>query len=108
VLAGLLFGLAAFLYVANNGSVDPATSGKNYELYAIAGVVIGGISMSGGRGLMLGVVFGSMSFTMIDKIINALGINPLINDSIKGIILLLAIAVQLLPRMMSKRGAKSA
>jgi ribose transport system permease protein len=106
VIAGLLFGLAAFLYVANNGSVDPATSGKNYELYAIAGVVIGGISMTGGRGQMLGVVFGSMSFTMIDKIINALGINPLINDTIKGAILLLAIFVQLLPRITATRKGK--
>lgn len=96
-LAGVLFGLATFLYVANVGSVDPATSGKNYELYAIAGVVIGGLSMSGGKGRVLGILFGSMSFTIIDKIITALGVNPLINDTIKGGILLLAIAVQMLP-----------
>ena len=102
VIAGVLMGIAAFLYVANVGSVDPATSGKNYELYAIAGVVIGGISMSGGKGRILGVVFGSMSFTIIDKIITALGLNPLINDTIKGAILLLAIAVQMLPMITQK------
>ena len=102
VIAGVLMGIASFLYVANVGSVDPATSGKNYELYAIAGVVIGGISMSGGRGRILGVVFGSMSFTIIDKIITALGLNPLINDTIKGAILLLAIAVQMLPAITQK------
>lgn len=96
-IAGLLIGFASFLYVANVGSVDPATSGKNYELYAIAGVVIGGIAMTGGKGSILGVVFGSMSFTIIDKIINALGVNPLINDTIKGGILLLAIALQMIP-----------
>lgn len=103
VIAGILFGIAAFLYVANVGSVDPATSGKNYELYAIAGVVIGGISMSGGKGQMLGVIFGSMSFTIIDKIINALGVNPLINDTIKGLILLVAVAVQLIPEMVKRQ-----
>lgn len=102
VVAGVLMGIASFLYVANVGSVDPATSGKNYELYAIAGVVIGGISMSGGKGRILGVVFGSMSFTIIDKIITALGLNPLINDTIKGAILLLAIAVQMLPMITQK------
>lgn len=102
VIAGVLMGIAAFLYVANVGSVDPATSGKNYELYAIAGVVIGGISMSGGKGRILGVVFGSMSFTIIDKIITALGLNPLINDTITGAILLLAIAVQMLPMITQK------
>ena len=109
VIAGVLMGIASFLYVANVGSVDPATSGKNYELYAIAGVVIGGISMSGGKGRILGVVFGSMSFTIIDKIITALGLNPLINDTIKGAILLLAIAVQMLPAITQKlRKARTA
>ena len=109
VIAGVLMGIASFLYVANVGSVDPATSGKNYELYSIAGVVIGGISMSGGRGRILGVVFGSMSFTIIDKIITALGLNPLINDTIKGAILLLAIAVQMLPAITQKlRKARTA
>jgi ribose transport system permease protein len=107
ILAGILFGLAAFLYLAYNGSVDPATSGRNYELYAIAGVVIGGISMSGGKGQVLGIIFGSMSFTMIDKIINAMGINPLVNDTIKGAILLLAIMVQLLPRILANRKSSS-
>jgi len=43
-----------------------------------------------------------MSFTMIDKIITALGVNPLINDTIKGLILLLAIFIQMLPEIMSK------
>ncbi len=102
LIAGLLIGFATFLYISNVGSVDPATSGKNYELYAIAGVVIGGISMQGGKGRILGIVFGSMSFTIIDKIITALGVNPLINDTIKGGILLLAIAVQMLPDAMKK------
>ena len=53
--------------------------------------------MSGGKGRLSGVLFGAMSFTIIDKIITALGLNPLINDTIKGGILLLAIGVQMLP-----------
>lgn len=107
VIAGTLVGLAAFLYLANSGSVDPATSGKNYELYAIAGVVISGIHMSGGKGRVLGIVFGSMTFTIIDKIINTLGVNPLMNDTIKGIILLVAIFIQMLPAMLQTLKGKS-
>ena len=106
VIGGILVGFATFLYVANVGSVDPATSGKNYELYAIAGVVIGEISMSGGKGRLSGVFFGAMSFTIIDKIITALGLNPLINDTIKGGILLLAIGVQMLPEAFRKMRKK--
>lgn len=108
VVGGLLIGFASFLYVANVGSVDPATSGINYELYAIAGVVIGGISMSGGKGKMSGIIFGSMSFTIIDKIITALGMNPLINNTIKGGILLLAIGIQMLPDAFNRVRLKKA
>ena len=61
------------MWLAMNGSVDPATIGQSNEMYAIAAVVIGGISMSGGKGRLLGVLFGAMSYTIIDKIISSLG-----------------------------------
>lgn len=95
-LAGLLVGLAAFLWIGMNASSDPATTGKSYEMYAIASAVLGGISMSGGRGKFLGILFGAMSYTVIDKIIVALKMDSLINDAIKGIILLLVIMIQIL------------
>jgi len=94
VITGLLAGIATFLWMSMNGSVDPATIGKSYEMYAIAAVVIGGISMAGGRGKLLGVLFGAMSYTIIDKIIASLGVDALINDTIKGSILLLAVLIQ--------------
>ena len=103
VITGLLCGLASFLWLAMNGAVDAATIGKSNEMYAIAAVVIGGISMSGGRGKLLGVMFGAMSYTCIDKIIATLGFDALINDTIKGSILLVAVLVQILiPALRSK------
>ena len=80
-ICGILTGLGAFLWIAMNGS-------------AIASVVLGGIAMSGGRGKMLGVLFGAMSYTIVDKIIVALKMDSLINNAIKGIILILVIFVQ--------------
>ncbi len=103
VLTGVLAGVGAFLWVAMNASIDPATTGKSYEMYAIAAVVIGGISMSGGRGKMLGILFGAMSYTVIDKIIVALKMDSLINDSIKGAILIVAILVQTVGPMLKAR-----
>lgn len=94
-ITGLLCGISAFMWLAMNGSVDPATIGKSNEMYAIAAVVIGGISMAGGKGKLLGVLFGAMSYTIIDKIISSLGLDALINDTIKGSILLLAVFVQI-------------
>jgi len=96
VISGLLCGLASFLGLAMQGSVDPATIGKSNEMYAIAAVVIGGIAMSGGKGKLLGVLFGTLSYTSIDKIIAALKLDALINDTIKGSILLVAVLVQLM------------
>lgn len=96
VMCGALTGLASFLKIAKDTSFDPATSGKNFELYSIAAVVIGGISMSGGKGNIIGIVFGTMSFTLIDKIITALGMNALLNDTVKGLILLAAVGMQMI------------
>lgn len=93
-IAGALVGLAAFLWVAMNASADPATTGSSYEMYAIAATVLGGISMSGGHGRVIGVLFGAMSYDVIDKIIIALKMDSLINDTIKGIILIVVIMIQ--------------
>ena len=103
VIAGALVGLASFVWIAMNASADPAPTGSSYEMYAIAAVVLGGISMSGGRGKMLGILFGAMSYTVIDKIIVALKMDSLINDAIKGIILIVVIMIQIVsPRIKEK------
>ena len=85
-ITGALVGFAGFLQLAMYGTVDPASVGKNNEMYAIAAAVIGGIAMAGGKGKIIGVLFGAMSYTIIDKIIAALGLDALINDTIKGVI----------------------
>ena len=94
VISGVLTGISAFLWISMNASVDPATTGGSYEMYAIAAVVLGGISMAGGRGKCVGILFGIMSYTIIDKIIVALKMNTLLNDTVKGAILIVAIIVQ--------------
>lgn len=94
VITGILTGISAFLWIAMNASVDPATTGNSNEMYAIAAVVLGGISMSGGRGKCVGILFGVLSYTIIDKIIVALKMNTLIQDGVKGAILILVIIIQ--------------
>ena len=89
-----------------NASSDPATTGHSYEMYAIAAVVLGGISMSGGRGKVLGILFGAMSYTVIDKIIVALKMDSLINDAVKGIILILVIMIQIVGPQLKSRLSK--
>ena len=102
LIAGALVGFAAFLKIAKDTSFDPATSGANFELYAIAAVILGGISMYGGKGKMVSIIFGAMSFTLIDKIITALGMNTLLNDTVKGLILLVAVGLQMVRKPVNR------
>lgn len=106
-LTGLLCGIGAAVWLCLQGAVDPATCGVSNEMFAIAAVVLGGIAMSGGRGMMLGIIFGALSYTIIDKIIAALNMDSLVNNSIKGAILLVAIVIQVLgPQIKGKKAKK--
>jgi ribose transport system permease protein len=96
VICGLLVGFSSFINVAMNRSVSPATTGISFEMFAIAGIVLGGISMSGGKGHVAGIIFGTMSFTMVSRIIDEFNLSTTINNTVKGIILLLAIALQMI------------
>ena len=107
VIAGVLVGIGAFLWIAMNASADPATTGNSYEMYAIAAAVLGGISMSGGKGKCLGILFGAMSYTIIDKIIVSLKMDSLINNAIKGIILLIVIMVQIVGPQIKQKFKKA-
>lgn len=100
VITGMLAGMASFLWLGMNGNVDAATIGKNNEMYAIAAAVIGGVAMTGGKGKVIGIFFGALTYTVIDKIIAVVGVDALINDTIKGIILLLAVFLQLVGPML--------
>jgi ribose transport system permease protein len=98
VICGLLVGFASFINVAMNRSVSPATTGVSFEMYAIAGIVLGGISMSGGKGKVAGIIFGTLSFTLVSRIIDAFELSTEINNTVKGVILLLAIALQMIKK----------
>ena len=98
VICGLLAGFSSFVNVAMNRSVSPATTGISFEMFAIAGIVLGGISMSGGKGHVAGIIFGTMSFTMVSRIIDAFELSTTINNTVKGIILILAIALQMIKK----------
>jgi len=98
VICGLLVGFSAFVNMAMNRSVSPATTGQSFEMFAIAGIVLGGISMAGGKGHVAGIIFGTMSFTMVSRIIDAFELSTTMNNTVKGIILLAAIALQMIKR----------
>ena len=105
-ICGVLAGIAGLLVASRTVQGSP-TAGEGYEMDAIAAVVIGGISMSGGKGKCLGILFGAMSYTIIDKIIVSLKMDSLINNAIKGIILLIVIMVQIVGPQIKQKFKKA-
>ena len=95
MITGLLVGVASFVQACKIGNVTPASSGKSYDMYAIAAVVLGGVSMSGGRGRILGVLFGALSYTAINFIIVSIpALSTDIQDTFQGLVLIAVIFVQ--------------
>ena len=95
MVTGFLVGVASLIQVAKVGGVTPASSGRSFELYAIAAVVLGGIAMAGGRGRILGVLFGALSYCTINFIIVGIpALTPDIQDTFQGLVLILVILVQ--------------
>ena len=92
ILAGMLYGLGGYLEVARIGSASNAT-GINYELDAIAACVVGGISFSGGIGKISGAITGVLMFTIISYGMNFLGLDVFFQYMIKGVIIVLAVAL---------------
>ncbi len=94
-ITGLLVGVASLIQACKIGNVTPASSGTTYEMYAIAAVVLGGVSMAGGRGKILGVFFGALSYTTINFIIVGIpALGPDIQNTFQGIVLISVIFIQ--------------
>lgn len=92
LVAGVLYGIAAFLEAGRIQSVTTAT-GLNYDLDAISGCVIGGVSFSGGVGTIPGVLIGVIILQVINYSLYYLGVNAYLQYVIKGLIIILAVAI---------------
>ena len=94
-VTGVLVGIASFIQACKIGNVTPASSGTSYEMYAIAAVVLGGVNMAGGRGKILGVFFGALSYTTINFIIVSIpALGPDIQNTFQGLVLIAVIFIQ--------------
>ena len=92
VIAGVLAAIAGFILTARLGTAQP-TAGKGLELTAIAAVIIGGTSLTGGRGAVVGTVIGALLLGTIDNGLNLLNVSPFLQDVVKGAVILFAVFV---------------
>ena len=93
VVCALLSGLAGILLAARLDSVQPS-SGIAYELDAIAAVVIGGTSLSGGTGGVVGTVIGVLIIGVLRNGLNLLSVSPFLQAVVIGLVIVLAVAAE--------------
>lgn len=94
LIAGLLAALAGLFLTSRLGSGAPWVGPDGiYDLESIAAVVIGGTILAGGRGGVFGTIIGVLIFGLIDSLFNQLGIDPYLKQVLRGLIIILAVAV---------------
>jgi ribose transport system permease protein len=91
-LAGLLTGIASMMYIGRINSGHP-NSGQGYESDAIAAVVIGGTSLSGGKGSVLGTIIGALIMGVIRNGLNLMDIDPYYQSVVLGFVIILAVLI---------------
>jgi ribose transport system permease protein len=84
-------GLAGILFSLDLNTVQPSTAGNMYELYAIAGCVVGGVSLKGGEGNIMGVIIGTAIVRVLYNAINILGIATTLEFGVVGLVILIGV-----------------
>jgi len=91
-ICGLCAGVAAMIYASQLYSAEP-DGGKGFELNAIAAVVVGGTSFSGGIGSLPGTLLGAIIIGILDKGLNQAGVHFSLQYVVKGIVILVAVYI---------------
>jgi len=106
IICSTLAGLGGVLFSLDVNSIQPSGLGEFYELYAIAAAVLGGCSLRGGEGSILGVVIGTAVMRVLYNAINILGISTQLEFAIIGIVILGGVIVdELIKRVVARRRA---
>ncbi|MBI2740384.1 MAG: ABC transporter permease [Rhodospirillales bacterium] len=107
IISGGLAGLSAIYLAMYTRSISPASHGNFYELYGIAAAVLGGCSLRGGEGSILGIVLGAILLQILQNLVNLLGIPSSLNFAVMGgVILIGVIADQQLTRLRERRARR--
>ena len=101
VLAGVFYGIASMLTVARTGAGDP-NGGQTENLDAITAVVLGGTSLFGGRGIILGTLVGALIVGVFRNGLTLMGVSSVYQILVTGILVILAVATD----QMSRKGAR--
>ncbi len=93
IISGLLAGVTTIFLVFYTNSVSPSSFGNFYELYGIAAAVLGGCSLRGGEGSIIGIVLGTILLQVLQNLVNILGIPSSLNFAVMGTVILIGVLV---------------
>jgi ribose transport system permease protein len=91
VICATLAALSAIFFAMYTRSILPSGHGNFYELYAIAAAVLGGFSLRGGEGSVVGVVLGTVLLQVLQNLVNLLGIPSSLNFAVMGSVILIGV-----------------
>ena len=103
VLSGGLAGISGIVFAFYTNSISPSSHGNFFELYGIAAAVLGGCSLRGGEGSILGIVTGTALLQILQNLVNLLGVPSSLNFAVMGAVILAGVvADQVLTRRASR------
>ncbi|HEV2764889.1 MAG TPA: ABC transporter permease [Pyrinomonadaceae bacterium] len=103
IILGALAGVASIAFAFYTNSISPSTHGNFFELYGIAAAVLGGCSLRGGEGSIIGILIGTALLQVLQNLVNLLGIDSSLNFAVMGAVILLGvIADQVLQRRQAR------
>ncbi len=91
IICDVLAALSAIFFAMYTRSILPSGHGNFYELYAIAAAVLGGFSLRGGEGSIVGVVLGTILLQVLQNLVNLLGIPSSLNFAVMGTVILIGV-----------------
>lgn len=94
MLTGVLVAVAAIIQVSRIGSMDYASAGSGNEMNAIAAVIVGGTSMAGGKGSIVGTVLGMLIIGVMNNLLTLFGVPPFLREAFKGLIVIVSVLLQ--------------
>jgi ribose transport system permease protein len=91
VASGLLTAISGIIFAFYTNSVSPANHGNAYELYGIAAAVLGGCSLRGGEGSVVGILIGAALLQVLRNLVNLLGIPSSLDFAVMGAVILIGV-----------------
>lgn len=104
-ISGLLAGVAGVIYALEYNAVQPSEAGKMYELYGIAAAVLGGCSLRGGEGTVIGIIVGAIILTVLRNLIVLARMSTYTEDALIGAVIL---AMVIVDEVVKRRAASRA